>query len=511
MDSKKNSEIEALEKLIKNLPDQDSDVFKKITLATQRMEFILEGAGLGAWDWWLESNRVTFDRRWCEMIGLKMEETPQELATWDSRVHPDDKEKAYRDIKAYMNGETAIYENVHRLRHENGSWVWILDRGRISERDESGKPIRFSGTHFDITKEKEAERLLEEAQEAAKIGSWSYEARTKKKTWSKQMYKIFGIEAEQGPIDEKVFISRLHPEDRTKMQATMKACLEEGKPYRIRYRLHRNGEIAWIESHGDTRLDAQGKLLHVFGTSQDITERVLAEEKLKQERAKALHSAKLASLGEMSAGIAHEINNPLAIISGNIRLLPRYFDDVSGMAHKIQIIEKAVDRIAKIVTGLRRFSRSYEKREYQFYDLSKIIQEAVLLTDVKANRNETIVSSEIKGNPRIFCDDIEVEQVLVNLINNGIDAVRDHTDRWVKIQAYEEASSVVIRVYDSGSGIEQSIQEKLFQPFFTTKEVGQGTGLGLSITKGILEEHQATIELLDKERNTCFEIRFPKK
>ena len=116
-----------------------------------RLNLALDGASLGIWDWDLRDNSVQFDHRWCEMIGLDPATTEMHLKTWEARVHPDDLAGAYRDIQAHIEGRTARYENIHRMQHTNGSWVYILDRGRISGRDETGKPIRFTGTHFDVT------------------------------------------------------------------------------------------------------------------------------------------------------------------------------------------------------------------------------------------------------------------------------------------------------------------------------------------------------------------------
>ena len=109
----------------------------------------------------------------------------------------------------------------------------------------------------------------------------------------------------------------------------------------------------------------------------------------------------------------------------------------------------------------------------------------------------------------MICDEVEIEQVLVNLINNAIDAVKMRPERWVKVALFDDANSVVLRVTDSGSGIPENVRDKLFEPFFTTKKVGEGTGLGLSITKGILDELRATISVVADSPNTCFEIRFP--
>ena len=115
---------------------------------------------------------------------------------------------------------------------------------------------------------------------------------------------------------------------------------------------------------------------------------------------------------------------------------------------------------------------------------------------------------DCKGNAQILCDEVEIEQVLVNLVNNAIDAVKDQPKKWVKVSLSDDAESVVLRVTDSGPGIPDSVRDKLFEPFFTTKSVGEGTGLGLSITKGILDEHKATIAVVTDSPNTCFEIKF---
>ena len=109
-----------------------------------------------------------------------------------------------------------------------------------------------------------------------------------------------------------------------------------------------------------------------------------------------------------------------------------------------------------------------------------------------------------------MCNEIEIEQVLVNLVNNGIDAVETKEERWIKIEIQESENEIILRVQDSGPGIPSAVAEKLFQPFFTTKPVGEGTGLGLSIIKGILDEHKAKIQLLKDHPNTCFQITFNK-
>lgn len=505
--------------------DRSSRYQSNLEGINQRQEQILEGAGLGAWDWWLETNQVHFDRRWCEMLGLDYNTTAQHLSTWQDRVHPDDLEGCFVDIKNYLDGKTPLYENIHRLKHKDGNWVWILDRGRISKRDASGKAVRFTGTHFEVTHYKELEALteislqklkvsqaqLEEAQRVARIGSWSFDVLSQQITWSKQMYSIFNEDPEKGPPSYEKHLSTIHPDDQEYWQSVVHGCISNAMPYRMRFRtVYSDGKIIWVEAIGNPRFDEIGKIIGLMGTCQDITDIVNAEEAMKLERSKALLNAKLASLGEMSAGIAHEINNPLAIISGMIYILKSAKSDPEETIRLLDSIQKASDRIARIVLGLRKFSRTSEKAMLSEHNLNKIIDDAIILLNTRAKQHSVNLTVSADNEYRILCDEIQIEQVLINLVNNGIDAVKSLPYKWVRLSLTSNDSEVILRVQDSGAGISSADRKKLFQPFFTTKPSGEGTGLGLSIVKGILQEHDASIELDENDPHTCFELKFKK-
>lgn len=241
-----------------------------------------------------------------------------------------------------------------------------------------------------------------------------------------------------------------------------------------------------------------------------VNKQMSLQANLEKEQLKSIHNAKLASLGEMAAGMAHEINNPLAIIQGYLRVLPKVIHDRDLSISNINKMKKATDRIAKVVHSLRKFSRSDRKSEYKLSALNQVIDEAVSLTEPNAKRHFVSVELKKSSNCMVLCDEIEIEQVLINLINNAIDAVKDLPEKWVKIDLAECPNKVSLRVSNSGDPMEAEVAKKIFDPFYTTKPVGEGTGLGLSITKGILDQHNATIEILPDERNTCFEICFEK-
>lgn len=230
----------------------------------------------------------------------------------------------------------------------------------------------------------------------------------------------------------------------------------------------------------------------------------------KSEQARSVHTSKLAALGEMSAGIAHEINNPLAVIAGGLQLLKRNRSDETKFDSRLESLSKATLRIEKIVRGLQRFGRSIKGSEFRIEPLESILAEVLVFTEAKALRHKTQINVESVSGFSIKCDQVEIEQVFINLVNNSIDAVKKTEERWVKISARSNEEKVIIQVTDSGRGIPLEVQQKLFEPFFTTKPVGQGTGLGLSITKGILDRHDAKISLRSDSDNTCFEVEFPK-
>lgn len=165
------------------LPIQNTTLSNEIIdlhKAKQRLELVLEGTRLGMWDWNPQTNEVYFDQRWAEMLGYDLSEVEQHLKSWQDKVHPDDLVKCFEDIQAHIQGHKDFYENIHRMRHKDGYWVYILDRGKIVERDADGNPIRFTGTHTDITREKLAELKPLEASKAKSyfLANMSHEIRT---------------------------------------------------------------------------------------------------------------------------------------------------------------------------------------------------------------------------------------------------------------------------------------------------------------------------------------------
>lgn len=224
-------------------------------------------------------------------------------------------------------------------------------------------------------------------------------------------------------------------------------------------------------------------------------------------------AAKLSALGEMAAGIAHEINNPIALIQGVAFMIQNKLEGNQDLMKKIQFIIETTQRMDKIVNGLRYFMQDDAKYPKEYAGIQEILDSVQILSIDKCRKNGVDVAIEIiDPTLNIYCKPMQIAQVLINLVNNSFDAVKDTTNPWIKISVQSLDESVVFLVQDSGQGIPVSIQEKILQPFYTSKATtkSSGSGLGLSIAKRIVDQHQGIIKVDNSHANTTFFVKLSK-
>jgi C4-dicarboxylate-specific signal transduction histidine kinase len=245
----------------------------------------------------------------------------------------------------------------------------------------------------------------------------------------------------------------------------------------------------------------------------------LVEEKaqeLYKEKEKLLHNAELASLGEMAGGIAHEINNPLAIIKGSTTSLNKMVSkdrmDKEIFLDCLSDIDKTVERIAKIITGLRNISRRSDGGDKSVTTFQDIFDDVFGVAtvkfkaagiEVKHNYNEEDLKKKFMTNR------VQLSQVLVNLLNNAYDAISPLEDKWIEVEIAFTEKKIIMKLTDSGSGIPADVRKKMFNPFYTTKEIGKGTGIGLSISKSMIEKNGGSFYYDENCTNTRFVIELP--
>lgn len=264
--------------------------------------------------------------------------------------------------------------------------------------------------------------------------------------------------------------------------------------------------IKWISINATPLFMTESRVpTHVIATFADITEARSAQQTL-------IQSAKMSSLGEMAGGIAHEINTPLAIICGAAeqgkKLAQQSPIQIEKLIRKINQIEETGHRIAKIVKGLRAFSRESEADELTESSVIQIINDAISLCGERMKNHGINLICDLKVDFYVSCVPIQMTQVILNLLNNSLDAIDTMEEKWIRIDLLELDQNIQIQVTDSGCGISEDLQHKIMQPFFTTKEIGKGTGLGLSISKSIVEKFGGKLLYQLNKGHTSFVIKF---
>jgi C4-dicarboxylate-specific signal transduction histidine kinase len=274
--------------------------------------------------------------------------------------------------------------------------------------------------------------------------------------------------------------------------------------------------LRYVSAVGGAAVDKNGKVTGVVGIAMDITERRQMEQEREAARQRAIVSARLAALGTMAGGVAHEINNPLGIIhamASDLKesmarqgLPPREF-----VARKSQMICDTADRIARIVKSLRQISREGASDSFRPTPLADVVAQTLEIcrAKFKANGVDLLLPRAIP-ELNVFVREVQIAQALLNLLQNAFDAVvGQKEERWVRLEVQPVRGSAVISVSDSGPGIPSDIRSRMMEPFFTTKPVGQGVGLGLSLSKTIAQDHGGSLEYSEEKGHTRFSLVLP--
>ena len=412
------------------------------------------------------------------------------------------------------------YRIEKRYRRKDGDVIWV-DVSSTLVPATGDAPAFFATVVVDITERKRAEEelrrseaYLAQGQRIGHTGSWGWEVVTGSVYWSKEHYRIFAYDPETTKTSYSLFVERIHPEDRFSFEEILNRAVRDKSDFEYDYRIVLpDRSIKFLRSVGQAQVNPSGEL-EFIGTVMDITERKRAEEALLEAQGELAHVTRVATLGELTASIAHEINQPLAAVVTNanagLRWLSRDSPDLAEACEAIRRIIRDGNRAGEVISRMRALFKKASSTKERL-DINEAIEEVVILAQSQVQRNRVLLQTQLANDlPLILGDRIQLQQVVLNLLVNAIQAMSgvDEGPRglWVSSQkiteipgeskedtlenkalAGAESTHVLIAVRDSGPGLDPKSLDRLFDPFYTTKP--QGLGMGLAISRSIIEAH----------------------
>lgn len=363
------------------------------------------------------------------------------------------------------------------------------------------------------------ERTLEEREErlslaldGAQLGTWEIDLQTGRMSASSRMNGMVGVQKNASIRRLDDWWERVHPDDRLRLQTDIADAMARLTTFETEFRVvWPDGTVRWLLPKGKIVRDEEKRPIRAAGVATDITARHQAEEEraqllreaerreqeLREKQAQLVQSAKLASLGELTTGVAHELNNPLNninLIVGNlIDQIHTHSVEREGLLVSLNVAMAQVLKASTIINHLRAFGRM-APMEREPVLVNEVLTSAVdLMQEQLRLRMIELTATWSPANPVVLGNRIQLEQVFLNLLTNARDAVDSSPKKSISLSSVVQGDRVEIVFHDSGMGISAEHQGRIFDPFFTTKPVGEGTGLGLSISYGIITEHQGHI------------------
>jgi PAS domain S-box-containing protein len=461
----------------------------------QRFELALKGADLGLWDYDVQQNQVFVDRRWADILGYSLEEIEPRVSFWRSLIHPDDRPGITEEWNKHMEGRSSFYEAEHRMKAKSGEWKWVLARGTVVERDQDGKPLRFSGTVFDVTARKRSEeRLLQLS-----------------KVFMESIDPIFIRDLEGTIVDLNEAAETTYGWSRSELigQSIKKIVSSDGhdRADELNERCKRGERIGSFEALHCTKAgeaipvlsslslltDSQGKPVGMTTITKNLSDLKRTEAMLRSRTEELERSNR--ELEEFASIAAHDLREPLLAISAYVRVLKRRSQDNldSEALRCISQTLAATERMDALIQSLLSYSRlGSGPLSVKPTDFNEVL--GVALTNLKPVIDECAAAVTSETLPTLRADSTMMAQLFQNLLSN---AVKFRGDRplAVRIGALKRDRTWVFYIRDNGIGIEQLHFDKIFR-LFQRVDIGSerpGTGIGLANCKKIVEQHGGRI------------------
>jgi PAS domain S-box-containing protein len=524
-------EIGLLTRTFNRMLDQIQSRDRRLHESQQRYEVAVMGSSDGLWDWNLDTEVVYFSPRWKEIIGFAEDEMENTFAAFRARVHPDDLPDLLHRIQAYLSGADATYKIEFRMRHKLGDDRWILSRG-VALRSSEGKPIRFAGSHTDITDRKQTEEQIRLAR--AKFESlvnsihgivWEADpVNFNMQFVSDQAETILGHPADCWKEDPLFLQKSIHPADQTMVMQGWQRAVSSRKPCQLEYRaMADDGRIIWLRESVSAEWHG-GHATRLRGLAIDITEQKIAAEQITRMQRELVDASRLAGMADVATGVLHNVGNVLnsVNVSANMvleqirksktsslakamelfkshrgdlgtflsadprgRQLPDFLEAISTQLLREQVLlnretqglQKNIEHIKQIVAMQQSYAKVTGAREP--LQVHELVDDALRMASTSLVRHHIEIVREFEPAPPVLVDRHLVLQILVNLITNAKQAL-DHRDEFrtlVLRVTHPAGTRVRVEVTDNGMGIPSENLARIFNHGFTTKKSGHGFGL----------------------------------
>jgi PAS domain S-box-containing protein len=493
--SQRTRELLALNEQLEREIRERERTQKLLSDSRQRLELALKGADLGLWDYDIAKNEAYVDQTWADIFGYSLDEIPSSINWWRSVLHPKDRSTVVEAWNAHLEGRTPFFEAEHRVKAKSGEWNWVMTRGKVVDRDRDGKPLRASGTVFDISDRKRAEDQL---LQMSKVFMESIDpifirdlegrivdlnkAAEETYGWSREELIGKSVKTIVSPVRHET-VDKLHERCKRGEKIENVEALHQAK----------SGDVIPVLVSLSLLTDNKGKPVGIASITKDMSDLKQTEDVLRAKTAALERSNR--DLEEFASVAAHDLREPLVGIASYMKVLERHCKDkLDPEAHRL--VSRALDitlRMDSLVQSLLAYSRlGAGPKSFQPVDCNVALHSA--LSNMRSAIEENGAKVTRDPLPTVMGDPALMVQLFQNLVSNAIKFASERALE-MHIGATREESNWKFYVKDNGIGIEPPHFDRIFRIFQRLESVGDrpGTGIGLANCKKIVEHHDGRI------------------